>query len=351
MSPGDIAFKSNFATWNSKTNIVELRRADRHFEEMGPILCDYLQQQCEEKGFNAKHNCTVSIKYATEHRCGVKVSGKNLSGDITGTDPLVDDLELVKCEPVKGLKGEELEKAKRTSDLVNDLSHFIYEQLSKHEINKQRKQEGKNEANIVLLRGCGVCIDVPPFSERHPGLRGMLVAPTAIIAGLGKSVGMELKKVEGASGDYRTNLTKKGKGFLEHLVNGDEFNFGFCHIKAVDDTGHDGNFVLKKEFIEKSDQMIGMLMDEFEKRKQRVVFVITGDHSTPCYYKDHSYEPVPLIISGNYLNLEQYPELTDSTKSFDEVFSQGSLGRFTGAQVFDIIRNYVNVTTANKNYF
>jgi 2,3-diphosphopglycerate-independent phosphoglycerate mutase len=39
MSPGDIAFKSNFATLDEETGIVTSRRADRHFEEEGPILC------------------------------------------------------------------------------------------------------------------------------------------------------------------------------------------------------------------------------------------------------------------------------------------------------------------------
>jgi len=42
MEPGDIAFKSNFATLDPATNIVLLRRADRHFEDVGPVLCKYL---------------------------------------------------------------------------------------------------------------------------------------------------------------------------------------------------------------------------------------------------------------------------------------------------------------------
>jgi len=42
MSPGDIAFKSNFATLNPETGIVEKRRADRNFEHLGPALCDAL---------------------------------------------------------------------------------------------------------------------------------------------------------------------------------------------------------------------------------------------------------------------------------------------------------------------
>ncbi len=42
MAPGDIAFKSNFATLNTATGIVESRRADRNFEHLGPPLCTAL---------------------------------------------------------------------------------------------------------------------------------------------------------------------------------------------------------------------------------------------------------------------------------------------------------------------
>lgn len=44
MEPGDIAFKSNFATINTD-GIVVKRRADRRFEEEGPILCGALNSQ------------------------------------------------------------------------------------------------------------------------------------------------------------------------------------------------------------------------------------------------------------------------------------------------------------------
>lgn len=33
---------------------------------------------------------TVSVKYAIEHRCGVRVRGPGLTDTITGTDPLKD---------------------------------------------------------------------------------------------------------------------------------------------------------------------------------------------------------------------------------------------------------------------
>ena len=40
---------------------------------------------------------TVRVKYATEHRCGVAVSGPDLSDAISGTDPLKDRLPLQVC--------------------------------------------------------------------------------------------------------------------------------------------------------------------------------------------------------------------------------------------------------------
>ena len=86
MQPGDIAFKSNFATMDRVTGIVTSRRADRNFEGMGPELCAALD------GLKLKDfpDHSISVMYATEHRCAVRVRGPGLSDAITGTDPLKD---------------------------------------------------------------------------------------------------------------------------------------------------------------------------------------------------------------------------------------------------------------------
>jgi 2,3-bisphosphoglycerate-independent phosphoglycerate mutase len=51
MEPGDIAFKSNFATLNEATGVVERRRADRRFEHLGPTLCGALDGGSADFGF------------------------------------------------------------------------------------------------------------------------------------------------------------------------------------------------------------------------------------------------------------------------------------------------------------
>lgn len=52
-----------------------------------PLLKDLLTWISKLPSFP---NHTVAVKYATEHRCGVRVRGPGLTDMITGTDPLKD---------------------------------------------------------------------------------------------------------------------------------------------------------------------------------------------------------------------------------------------------------------------
>ncbi|KAL3696435.1 hypothetical protein R1sor_010511 [Riccia sorocarpa] len=311
MSPGDIAFKSNFATIDDASGIVTSRRADRHFEEEGPILCEALN------GVKLPlfPEYQVCVRYATEHRCGVVVKGPRLSGNISGTDPLKDNRPLQIVVPL-----DDSEEAKHTAAVVNELSQEMRRILTAHPLNAQRKSQGKSIANVVLLRGCGIRIEVSTFEEKH-GLVPCMVAPTKIIAGLGLSLGIDILDAPGATGDYRTLLTSKAAAIAGALsapsksppsifIPGEEdskpgrregYDFGFLHIKAIDDAGHDKAVELKVRAFEAVDAMIGqlarlLLEEEAGHDKFEYSLCVTGDHSTPVEYGDHSFEPVPFTI-------------------------------------------------------
>lgn len=66
------------------------RRADRRFEEIGPVLC----QELDGLILPSFPQHAVSVQYATEHRCGVVVRGPGLTDQVSGTDPLRDNLPL-----------------------------------------------------------------------------------------------------------------------------------------------------------------------------------------------------------------------------------------------------------------
>ncbi|KAL9230124.1 hypothetical protein vseg_005513 [Gypsophila vaccaria] len=399
MSPGDIAFKSNFATLDEKTGVVTSRRADRHFEDEGPILCAALD------GLKLPNfpEYEVRVRYATEHRCGVVVKGPKLSGNISGTDPLKDNRLLLQAKPL-----DDTEEAKHTATVVNELSKEISRILVGHPINAKRAGEGKNIANVVLLRGCGIRIEVLPFEKQH-GLRPCMVAPTKIIAGLGLSLGIDILEAPGATGDYRTLLTSKATAIARALsaplnscpnvfVPGEEehkpgqsdgYDFGFLHIKAIDDAGHDKAAVFKVKGLEVVDKAIGqlakLLWEAESSGKFEYFLCVTGDHSTPVEYGDHSFEPVPFTLCRlrDYVgakggesvvmetSLDPFPlpvveagqDLTEECISADQRSSvikkafngdlvselnevaaaRGCLGRFPGSEMMGIINAFLRL--------
>lgn len=83
------------------------------------------------------------------------VKGPKLSGNISGTDPLKDNRLLLQVQPL-----DDSYEAKNTASVVNELSKEISRILVAHPINAKRAAEGKSIANIVLLRGCGIRIEV-----------------------------------------------------------------------------------------------------------------------------------------------------------------------------------------------
>lgn len=83
------------------------------------------------------------------------VKGPKLSGNISGTDPLKDNRLLLQAEALDGT-----DEARHTAKVVNELSKEISRILVAHPLNAKRAVEGKNIANLVLLRGCGIRIEV-----------------------------------------------------------------------------------------------------------------------------------------------------------------------------------------------
>jgi len=74
-----------------------------------------------------------------------------------------------------------------------------------------------------------------------------------------------------------------------------EYDFFYVHIKKTDSYGEDGNFEAKVKVIEEVDKFIPKLL-----ALNPDVVVVTGDHSTPCAMKSHSWHPVPYLIKSKF---------------------------------------------------
>jgi 2,3-bisphosphoglycerate-independent phosphoglycerate mutase len=70
-----------------------------------------------------------------------------------------------------------------------------------------------------------------------------------------------LDDVEGMTGYYDSNLNGKClRAAKEFIENKNQFDFGFVHVKAVDDAGHDKNRAMKVTQLEKVDKALAEMV-------------------------------------------------------------------------------------------
>jgi 2,3-bisphosphoglycerate-independent phosphoglycerate mutase len=144
----------------------------------------------------------------------------------------------------------------------------------------------------------------------------------------------------------------KGRKAVELLTSTD-YTMGFLHIKAVDEAGHDKSVELKIEYIEKSDDMIGNVIQELQKDEllgeRDYTIVLTGDHTTPVLLGEHSHEPVPFtmshVASHAGSTIPQGIRIDQVTRFDEAAVAHGFIGQICGAGVMDILRQYMGLTS------
>jgi 2,3-bisphosphoglycerate-independent phosphoglycerate mutase len=282
---GDIAARANFCTLNAK-GIVTDRRAGRIDTSVCEELCRSLSQKVKKIG-----DAEVIIKPGKGHRFVVLFRGKGLEGPLTDADPHREGLPVPKVEPVN----PKSIKAKKAAKLVAAFYKEALPVIAK-----------KTPANGFLLRGIAHQPDIPSFSYRY-GLRAGCIAVYPMYKGLAQLVGMT--KLQGPQ--------TIAEQFERYLAEYDNYDFFFIHFKYPDMYGEDGNFQAKREAIEELDAALPILL-----RRKPDVIAITGDHSTPCVLKGHSWHPQPVLLYSACSGSDKLDRFTETGAN------SGSLGLF-----------------------
>jgi 2,3-bisphosphoglycerate-independent phosphoglycerate mutase len=140
--------------------------------------------------------------------------------------------------------------------------------------------EGGDPINGIIMRGFSSRPDIPTIDERY-GLRCGAIATYPMYRGLASLVGMDLLETGQSVEDE----------FQACLDNWDDYDYFFIHVKPTDEAGEDGSHERKVEAIEATDEKLPILLEAGPE-----VLAVTGDHSTPCPMKLHSWHPVPLML-------------------------------------------------------
>jgi 2,3-bisphosphoglycerate-independent phosphoglycerate mutase len=275
LEEGDVALRGDLASVDEKM-IIKDRRSGR-IRKAGPFLKAI--QGIEIEGVN------FLIGAGVGHRIGIVMRGKNLSENISDNDSHKIN---VTPKTVKAL--DNTPEAVFTARVLNKFLTKAHNILKNYPLNKKRIKQGKLPANYTLVRTAGMIKPIPSFWEKWQ-LKACCVAGAGLYKGIGKALGMDLIKVKGATGNFDTDIKAKLKAAKRSLK---KYNFCFLHIKATDDFSHDGNFKGKRDFIEKFDKELKPVIG-----LKKTIVVVTGDHCTPCALKQHSNDPVPVLLYGD----------------------------------------------------
>ncbi len=305
---GDVAFRCNFATVNSDMVVID-RRAGRIKQPDTSMLVESLSGMSFD-------GVEIVVKEATEHRAVLLLRGKGLSAKVTDVDPHAE----TRIHEAQALEHD----AKMTAKVVNHFVRSSYEMLDQHPVNSRRRAEGRPPANILLPRGAGIFPDIQPFEERY-GMTGACVAGVSLIKGICRVCGLDVIEVKGATGGLDTDMEAKAKEAIRLL---DTYDFVLLNVKAADVASHDGDAHLKVKVVERLDEMAGVIRGQMPEDS---VVAFMADHSTPIEVRDHSGDPVPLLIYCQGM-------VRDANASYDEAScAHGGLGRLRGKDVLPIL--------------
>jgi 2,3-bisphosphoglycerate-independent phosphoglycerate mutase len=301
LKAGDVAARANFCTLDAK-GIVTDRRAGRIDTKVCEELCALLAGKVKKIG---EHE--IIIKAGKGHRFVVVFRGKGIEGPLTDADPHREGLAVPKVEAVDAKSA----KAKKAAELVADFYKAALPIIAH-----------RTPANGFLLRGIAHQPSIPAFQDRY-GLRAACIAVYPMYKGLAQLVGMP--KLEGPQ--------TIAEQFERYLSEYDHFDYFFIHYKYTDMYGEDGNFSAKRKAIEELDAALPILL-----RKRPDVLAITGDHSTPCLMKGHSWHPQPVLLYSSCSGSDKLQRFTETGAN------SGSLG------VFDA-KFLIRLMQANANMF
>lgn len=312
---GDVAFRCNFATMDDKGRIVD-RRAGR-IKEGTAQLAEALDGM-ELEGVE------VRFKEGTEHRAALLLRGDGLDPLVSDADPHSAGLPLAKVKPLS-------RQAEKTARVVNKFLERASQILARHPVNLDRAERGLPVANVLLPRGAGVFPTMPSVKERW-GVEFTAIAGVALIKGICRSLGMKLIEVMGATGGLDTDMGAKMAAAVKAL---EGHGVVVVSIKATDVAGHDRNPELKRQLIERVDESLRPIRECFQ---EDWIIAVTADHTTSSETGDHSGDPVPLLVFGEGVRI-------DDVTTYDEVAAaRGGLGRLRGRDLMPLLMDLSDKT-------
>jgi 2,3-bisphosphoglycerate-independent phosphoglycerate mutase len=286
---GDLAARLNLATFDG-AGLVTDRRAGRPSDAEGLRVVDKVMA-----GLRQPDGHEVMLTHEKEHRVVLLIRGDGLEADLTDTDPLETSVPDISCEA--GSAGSEL-AASLVRSFLSQARTILADEPA---------------LNGFLARGYATFEPIPTLHDRF-GLGAISLAKYPMYRGVAKLVGMTVPAVP-------STVEETVALYEEH---GPQSDLSFLHFKDTDTRGHDGDFEGKMAAIEEVDSVVPRIL-----ATEPDVLIVTGDHSTPALYVEHTWHSVPVLLASKWSR--------PTGGGFGEsACRRGDLGRFHGTELMSL---------------
>ncbi|HHV51604.1 MAG TPA: cofactor-independent phosphoglycerate mutase [Clostridiales bacterium] len=274
----DVAFRCNLVTLSGEEDFSQKRMVDYCAGDIHTELADTLIKEIQSAFGGSEFDFYTGTSY---RHCMVWHGGKTALGKITPPHDITGRVI-----------GEYLPSHPDAAKLL-EMMRKSYEILKNHPLNLKRVKEGLNPANAIWLWGQGKRPSLQLYKERF-GVKGSVISAVDLIKGIGRIAGMNVCRVDGATGYVDTNFEGKTAAALNELKNGQDFVF--IHIEAPDECGHRGEAENKIKAIEYIDSRVLKPLLEGLKEMGDFNIMVLPDHPTPLAIRTHTSDPVPYLI-------------------------------------------------------
>ena len=296
LGPDDVAFRVNLVNLQPArgTLIMNDYSAGHISTEEGRELIEALQRDMGDDEFRFYPG--VGYRHLMVWRNGKHALTATPPHDISGQS-IIDHLP-------KGEGADRLIYLMNTSQMI----------LNNHPQYRRRLEADKVPANSIWLWGHGKAPRIEPFRDRF-GLTGAVISAVDLVRGIGVCAGLDVIRVEGATGYIDTNYAGKVAAALAALETHD---YVYLHVEAPDEASHSGNLEHKLKAIEDFDaRVVGPIMEGMRKFGAYRI-LCTPDHPTPLRIKTHTDDPVPFILYGGE------GKEREGVRGYDEESARGS---------------------------
>ncbi len=275
MEPEDVIFRCNLVTLTEEEPYAQKTIIDHSSGEISTKDADILMDAIREEfdGDAVRFYTGTSYRHIMVWK----------HGRVTSLEPPHDHLTKV--------IGPHLPQ----EPMLRAMMEQSYAILNNHPLNVQRAAQGKHKANSLWFWGAGTKPSLENFREKT-GLKGAMISAVDLLKGIAVGAGMEVCRVEGATGSIDTNWEGKAQAAIDALLK-EGCDFAYIHLEAPDEMAHQGLPREKVRSIEYLDsRIIAPVRRSLEAAGEDYRMLLLPDHPNLLRLRTHTADPVPYVL-------------------------------------------------------